>query len=318
MRMTRRIAVAATLGLGLLAGTASAAENYTIGYSQFWGTNPFLVTMANGARKAIADWKEKGVEIDMILTNGGDTDTTRQVADLEDLYAQGIDGLVLFPGDSIVVAEPVKNIYNKDGIPVVITDIGLQSGSWDTFIITDNYAGGESAADLMAKHVPAGAKVITFDHAPGNDNAQNRQRGFEDQAKKLGLDVQPEKFLKLSLEEGRRLMEDTLVAIPDIKGVYFFNQVVAQGAAAALAAANRTDVQLVSFDLDPVSYQLVKDGKILGLVVQDPFKMGYEGINAMVTKLQGGKPVERMDIPTRILTKENAAEFAQDPQITGG
>jgi len=316
--MTRRNAVAATLGLGLLAGAASAADKYTIGYSQFWGTTPFLVTMANGARKAIAEWKVKGVEIDMILTNGGDTDTTRQVADLEDLYAQGIDGLVLFPGDSIVVAEPVKNIYNKDGIPVVITDIGLQSGSWDTFIITDNYAGGESAADLMAKHVPAGAKVITFDHAPGNDNAQNRQRGFEDQAKKLGLDVQPEKFLKLSLEEGRRLMEDTLVAIPDIKGVYFFNQVVAQGAAAALAAANRTDVQLVSFDLDPVSYQLVKDGKLLGLVVQDPFKMGYEGINAMVTKLQGGKPVERMDIPTRILTKENAAEFAQDPQITGG
>lgn len=318
MRMTRRVAVAATLGLGLLAGAASAAEQYTIGYSQFWGTNPFLVTMANGAKKAIAEWKDKGVEIDMILTNGGDTDTTKQVADLEDLYAQGIDGLVLFPGDSIVVAEPVKNIYNKDGIPVVITDIGLQSGSWDTFIITDNYAGGQSAADLMAKHVPAGAKVITFDHAPGNDNAQNRQRGFEDQAKKLGLDVQPEKFLKLSLEEGRRLMEDTLVAIPDIKGVFFFNQVVAQGAAAALAAANRTDVMLVSFDLDPVSYQMVKDGKILGLVVQDPFKMGYEGINAMVTKLQGGKPVERMDIPTRILTKENAAEFAQDPQITGG
>ena len=87
---------------------------------------------------------------------------------------------------------------------------------------------------------------------------------------------------------------------------------------AALAAANRTDVQLVSFDLDPVCFQMVKDGKILGLVVQDPFKMGYEGINAMVTKLQGGKPVERMDIPTRILTKENAAEFASDPQITGG
>ncbi len=318
MRMTRRIAVAAALGFGLLAGTAMAADKFTVGYSQFWGTNPFLVTMANGAKKAIGEWKGKGVEIDMILTNGGDTDTTKQVADLEDLYAQGVDGLVLFPGDSIVVAEPVKNIFNKAGIPVVITDIGLQSGSWDTFIITDNYAGGQSAADLMAKHVPAGAKVITFDHAPGNDNAQNRQRGFEDQAKKLGLDVQPEKFLKLSLEEGRRLMEDTLVAIPDIKGVYFFNQVVAQGAAAALAAANRTDVQLVSFDLDPVSYQMVKDGKILGLVVQDPFKMGYEGINAMVTRLQGGKPVARMDIPTRILTKDNAAEFAKDPQVTGG
>jgi ribose transport system substrate-binding protein len=318
--MRRRLlsAIVAASVLGLATFPAMAQEKFTVGYSQFWGTNPFLVTMANGARKAAAEWKEKGVDIDLIFTNGGDTDTTKQVADLEDLYAQGIDGLILFPGDSIVVAEPVKNIYNAENIPVVITDIGLQSGSWDTFIITDNYAGGESAADYMAKNVPAGAKVITFDHAPGNDNAQNRQRGFEDKAKELGLDVQPEKFLKLSLEEGRKLMEDTLVAIPDIKGVYFFNQVVAQGAAAALEAAGRDDVKLISFDLDPVSYQMVKDGKILALVVQDPFKMGYEGVNAMVTKLQGGKPVERMDIPTRLLTKDNAAEFANDPQITGG
>ena len=215
----------AVVGIGLAAGTARA-EDFTVGYSQFWGTNPFLVTMANGAKKSISEWADKGVKVDMILTNGGDTDTTKQVADLEDLYAQGVQGLILFPDDSIVLAEPVKNIVN-------------------------------------------------------------------------------------------RLMEDTPVAIPDIKGVFFFNQAVAQGAAAALAAANRTDVQLVSFDLDPVSYQMVKDGKILGLVVQDPFKMGYEGMNAMVTKLQGGTPVARMDIPTRMLTKDNAAEFAEDPQVTG-
>ena len=162
----------------------------------------------------------------MILTNGGDTDTTKQLADLEDLYAQGVQGLILFPDDSIVLAEPVKNIVNK-------------------------------------------------------------------------------------------LMEDTPVAIPDIKGVFFFNQGVAQVGAAALAAVNRTDVQLVSFDLDPVSYQMVKDGRILGLVVQDPLKMGYGGMNAMVTKLQDGTPMARMDIPTRMLTKGNAAEFADDPQVTG-
>ncbi|HRY25546.1 MAG: substrate-binding domain-containing protein [Geminicoccaceae bacterium] len=318
MHNRRGMITGAILAMGLLAGAPALAEDYTVGYSQFWGTNPFLVTMANGAKKAAAEWAEKGVNVDIIFTNGGDTDTTRQVADLEDLYAQGIEGLILFPGDSIVVAEPVKNIYNPEGIPVVITDIGLQSGTWDTFIITDNYAGGQAGADLMAANVPAGAKVITFDHAPGNDNAQNRQRGFEDRAKELGLDVQEEKFLKLSLEEGRRLMEDTLVAIPDIKGVFFFNQVVAQGAMAALEAAGRDDVKLVSFDLDPVSFELVKEGRILGLVVQDPFLMGYEGVNAMVTRLQGGTPVERMDIPTRILTQENAAEFADDPQVTGG
>src|SRR5690349_21571952 len=111
MRFRFGAALGAVVGIGLAVGVARA-EEFTVGYSQFWGTNPFLVTMANGAKKAIAEWADKGVTVDMILTNGGDTDTTKQVADLEDLYAQGVQGLILFPGDSIVLAEPVKNIYN--------------------------------------------------------------------------------------------------------------------------------------------------------------------------------------------------------------
>jgi ribose transport system substrate-binding protein len=292
-------------------------ETFLIGYSQFWGTIPFSTTMASGAKKAVAEWEEKGYDVTLIFTDGGLTDTTKQVADLEDLAAQDVDGLILFPGDSVVLAEPVKNIYNRNDIPVVVTDIGLDSGEMVTFIITDNYDGGVSGAELMAENLPKGAKVITFDHAPASNNAQNRQAGFEDRARELGLDVQEEKFMKLSMEEGRRIMEDTLVAIPDIGGVYFFNANPAQGAYAALEAAGRTDVHLVSFDIDPVSYQMVKDGKILGLIVQDPFKMGYEGVNAMMTYLTGGTPPERIDIPTKLCTQENADEFADDPQVTG-
>jgi ribose transport system substrate-binding protein len=292
-------------------------ESYLIGYSQFWGTIPFATTMASGAKKAAAEWKAKGYGINLVFTDGGLTDTTKQVADLEDLAAMGVDGLILFPGDSVVLAEPVKNIYNRNDIPVVVTDIGLDSGEVVTFIITDNYDGGVSGAELMAENVPDGAKVISFDHAPASNNAQNRQAGFEDRAKELGLNVQEEKFMKLSMEEGRRVMEDTLVAIPDIAGVFFFNTNPAQGAFSALEATGKTDVHLVSFDIDPVSYQMVKDGKILGLIVQDPFKMGYEGVNAMMIHLTGGDPPARMDIPTKLCTQENAEEFANDPQVTG-
>ena len=96
MRLFRTAAMGALLGLGLTAGIARA-EDYTIGYSQFWGTNPFLVTMANGAKKAIGEWAAKDVKVGMLLTNGGDTYSTPQVADLEDLYAQGVQGLILLP-----------------------------------------------------------------------------------------------------------------------------------------------------------------------------------------------------------------------------
>ena len=66
----------------------ASAKDYKIGYSVFWGTNSFLVTMVNGAKKAADEWKAKGVNVDIVVTNGGDTDKAKQVSDLEDLYAQ--------------------------------------------------------------------------------------------------------------------------------------------------------------------------------------------------------------------------------------
>lgn len=318
MHIKRNLLMAATMAAFAAGGTAANSEEFTIGYSVFWGTNPFLITMIDGAEKAISEWEEKGIEVDLITTNGGDTDPTRQVADVEDLAASGVDGLILFPGDSTVLSEPVKNIYNQNGIPVVVTDIGLTSGDTVTFIITDNELGGRQAADLVAENVPAGSKVIAFDNAPGAENGQNRIRGFEERATELGLEVLPRKTLQLSLEAGRRTMEDTLTSIPDIAAVFSQTQVVIQGAVAAMDNAPGADVKLVAFDLDPTSYELVKEGKIMGLIVQDPFAMGYEGMNAMLNHLTGGPaPVARMELPTNVLTQDNAVEFADDPQVVG-
>lgn len=319
MRIMKWLASAA-LGVGLAASaTAASAEDYKIGYSVFWGTNPFLVTMVNGAKKAAEEWKAKGVNVDLVVTNGGDTDKAKQVADLEDLYAQGVNGVLIFPGDSVMVAEPIKNVFNAQNIPVIITDIGIRSGDYASLIITDNLKGGEQAGEYMAGLVDKGSKVITLDHAPTNDNGQTRQKGFEEKAKALGLEVlkeQPVQFL--TLDSGRQAMEDLLVSEPDVKGAFAFNQLVIQGAYQALEQAGKAgQVKLIGFDLDPVSFKMVQEGKIDALVVQDPYKMGYEGMNLVLTKLQGGEVPHDVGLGTKLLTKENAAEFANDPQVTG-
>jgi ribose transport system substrate-binding protein len=292
-------------------------KSFKIGYSQFWGTNPFLIAMTNGANKAIEEWKAKGVETKMIVTNGGDTDTSKQVADTEDLFSQKVNGLLIFPGDSILLSEPVKNLYNKNNIPVVVTDIGLQSGKYISFLITDNYLGGKQLADLVAKNVSKGSKVVTFQHAPGNMNALTRQAGFEERAKELGLVVLPAKKLKLSLEDGKTTMEDTLASDPDIAAVFLINQVVAQGAVSALEAAGNTECKVVTFDIDKPSLDLVKNGKILGITVQDPWLIGREGMNQMLSYLTGGTPKEKFDVPPKLCTKENASDFDNDPQVSG-
>src|SRR3984885_4396631 len=251
---------AAALTAATLAAVPSEAKDLKIGYSVFWGTNPFLVTMVNGAKKAIEEWKGKGVNVDMIVTNGGDNDKAKQVADLEDLSAQGVAGVLIFPGDSVMVAETIKTIFNAQNIPVVITDIGIRSGKYISLIITDNKKGGEQAGEYMAKLLPKGSEVITLDHAPTNDNGQTRRKGFETKAAELGLTVLKEQPVALlTLDSGRQAMEDLLVSEPDVKGAFAFNQLVLQGAYQALEQAGKAgQVKLVGFDLDPVSYQMVK------------------------------------------------------------
>ena len=113
-------------------------------------------------------------------------------------------------------------------------------------------------------------------------------------------------------------MEDLLVSEPDVKGAFAFNQLVIQGAYQALEQAKKAgEVKLVGFDLDPVSFKMVQEGKIDALVVQDPWKMGHEGMNIVLTSLTGGTVQDFVGLGTKLLTKENAAEFAEDPQVTG-
>lgn len=293
-----------------------AKKKFLIGYSQFLGTNPFLIAMTNGAKKAIQEWEAKGVEVKMVVTDAGDVDGTRQVADCEDLYAQGVDGLLIFPaGGSKLLSDPVRNLFNKNNIPVVVTDIGLEKADWVSFIITDNYLGGQILGEAVAKSVPQDSKVITFDANPAADNCIARQKGFEETAAKKGLKVITEKVVNLTLEEGRRAMEDTLVSDPDIAAVFHINQLNAQGSVSALAVAGNDKVKLVGFDIDATSLQMVKDGKLFALVVQDPYGIGYAGMNQMLTYLTGGTPTKLINIPPILLTKENASDFDDNPQV---
>ncbi len=316
------LVIAALVALPVFAGggkekaAPAGAKKFKIGYSQCLGKNPFLIAMTNGAKKSMEEWKTKGVEVELIVTDAGDTDMSKQVSDVEDIFAMKVDGLLIFPAaGSKLMSDPIKNLYNKNNIPVVVTDIGLTDAKWASFIITDNYLGGKMMADLVIKNVPKGAKVITFDANPAAENCIARQKGFEETAKAAGLQVLPEKTLPLTLEDGRRLTEDTLTAIPDIAAIFHISQLSAQGSVAALTAMGNTTTKVVAFDIDAPSLQMVKEGKLLGLAVQDPYNIGYAGMNQMLTYLTGGKTSDNVDIPPVMATRENASTFDDNPQV---
>ena len=292
-------------------------DKYLIGYSQWIATHPHPASQAEGAKEKAEELSEEyGISIEVITTDAGVGDPQIQVGDLEDLFAQNVDGLLLFGINTEVTVEPLKNLYNANNIPIVITDVGIPPGvEIVSFVNTENYLGGELAGKEMVANIPEGSKVIAFNSAPGNEAVATRIQGFYDVCEEAGMVILPEKVHHVSVEEGKTLMEDTLAAEPDIKGIFANNDVPMVGAASALADAGRTDIRLICFDLTKLAYEMVDNGELLAIVGQDPHLMGSKGMEQLWHALTGqtDKIEETILIDPFMITKENLEEYKDDP-----
>ena len=101
-------------------------------------------------------------------------------------------------------------------------------------------------------------------------------------------------------------MTDLITANPDLRGVFASNLTMAQGAGQAIAENKVNDkIMLIGFDSDDKTVKLLADGNIKALIVQDPFRMGYEGIKTALAASKGEKVPESVDTGANLITKEN-------------
>jgi ribose transport system substrate-binding protein len=97
-----------------------------------------------------------------------------------------------------------------------------------------------------------------------------------------------------------------LTSHPDLNGLFASNESSTVGAVRAIRQRGLSNrVVLVGFDSTPDLVTQVRDGSIDSLVVQNPFKMGYEGVRTILEKLAGREPARRIDTGVVLLTKEN-------------
>jgi len=292
-------------------------KEYLIGISQRWGETAFPSTIVQGARDSAKDWEKKtGTKIRILVTDCED-DPFRQVQDMEYLAGKKVDGLLLFPGNSQIVSDPLIEVFNRNGIPVVITDIGVEAGDFVSMIITDNTTGGEMAAEEMARQIPPGGKVVVFNNGPGNLNARQRANGFMNKAARMGFTVLPERIGKLNAEDGKRLMEETLLQEPDIAGVFTLTIEPAIGAVGALKSQRNTSCKVVAFDINNEGFKMIKEGSLAACLLQDPYFMGVEGMNQLIYHFSGNESMinKYIDSPTTVCTIANTARHETNPQI---
>jgi len=261
-------------------------------------THIFWESVHAGAIKASV---ELGVNINWVGPEKED-DRQQQIAAVDNQVLNGVSGIVLAPLDAMALRRPVRDAVRRD-IPVIIIDSGLQDSEdvYTSFIATDNREGGRIAGREMGKSLEGKGRVVLLRYMEGSASTTNREEGFLESLKEFpGITlVSDEQYAGATRAQAQQASENLLLRFKDeqgiltIDGLFCPNASSTYGMLQALRRQRQTgEVIFIGFDSDDPLVKGLEQGEIHGLVVQNPFKMGFLGVKIMLDLLQG-KPVEK-------------------------
>lgn len=204
----------------------------------------------------------------------------------------------------------------QSGVQVVSIDSGVGSNRVSTYIGTDNYAAGQMAAQAALERVEGPLRVGLVNYNEGTANGQERVRGTTDALAQSGRAQIT--AITTTLVDADRAQADAvglLKAHPEINVLIAFNEPTSVGAAGAVRELGLSDaVFCVGFDSNVVTIDALQDGCVDALIVQNPYAMGYLGVESAYKLLagQGSGLKAVVNTSTQIVDRDNM--FSMDGQ----
>jgi ribose transport system substrate-binding protein len=275
-------------------------------------THEFWKSIHAGAVKAS---RELGVSI---IWKGPlkEDDRDAQISVVEDFISRKVSGIILAPLDDLALREPVENAV-RAGIPVVIVDSDLRSDAFVSYAATDNYLGGRMGARRLAEILEDRGRVIILRCFEGSASSTAREQGFLDEmaARQGMVVVSSNQYGGATVETAYRASENLIGPLKaeggtlTIDGVFTPNESTTFGMLRALQDAGVAGkVKFVGFDSSTKLVEALRNGEIHGLVLQNPFAMGEEGVKVMVAHLKGKGVPKRIDTGVFVATPENMTQ----------
>ena len=274
-------------------------------------THEYWKTVHAGAVKAA---REEGVEV-IWQGPAKEDDRKGQIEVVQNFTSRGVSAIVLAPLDETALARPVE-AAGKRGIRTVIIDSDLKSKVIASFVATDNYAAGKLAAKHLAEifgDMPA--KVMVMRYLEGSASNSYRENGFLDGVKEYAphaLVISSNQYAGVTAESALKTAQNLLNKFAEVDAVFTPNAPTTFGMLRALQTAGRAKkVKLFGFDATALLLEAMKAGEIEGLVVQDPFRIGYLGVKTAVATVRGQPVEKRIDTGARFITAANLS----DPEV---
>lgn len=289
-----------------------AGDHYSIAVIPKGTTHVFWKSVEKGA-------KDAGEELDVSIIWKGplkENDRAQQIQVVQQFITQGVDGIVLAPLDFRALVGPVSDAMDRD-IPVVIFDSALEGEAGEdfiSFVATNNRNGGRLGGEHLAEILGGEGNVVLLRYLVGSASTSAREEGFlEAVGEKPGMGVLVDnRYAGPTAGEAKTQALNMIDQIRRAAGIFCSNESATYGMLLALRQERLAgDVKFVGFDASPPLVQALVDGEIDALVVQDPEKMGYMAVAALVRHLNGEEVEPVIDTGAVVVTRDNM----NDPDI---
>ena len=297
--------------------TSNTKKKLTIAVIPKGTTHEFWKSIHAGSIKAANELTAQGTEVEVIWKGPlREDDREQQIQVVEGFAAQGVSGIVLAPLDNRALVRPVEDA-KRANVPTVIIDSGLESDQFVSFVATDNRKGGTLAADRMGQLLNGKGKVLVLRYAEGSASTTEREEGFISEIKAKFPEIElvsTNQYAGATRETAKQASENLLQTFGDVvQGIFTPNESSTAGMQLALEDIGKAGkVFFVGFDTSQRFIDAINANQMHGIVVQNPFNMGYLGVRTMVDSLLGKQVEKKIDTGVMLVTKENL----QSPEVT--
>jgi ribose transport system substrate-binding protein len=286
------------------------ARSFKIGMANFSQCCPYFI----GMNDAVLVEAEAYSNISVISTDA-DGDAAKFQSDIEDLIAQGIDGIII-SGAWLEEAPAALDALAAEGIPTVLVDrqFGKGSGAYTSYIGPDNYTIGVQDGEYIAERLGGEGVVVQLRGGPADNSiGLNRSNGMLSVLETYpGISVvtAPD-YGGWSADGGIALMEDMLAANPQIDAVFCENDSMCLGAQTAIADAGRADEMfLVGVDGETAALEAIINGTNYGATgLNNSDQIGRAAFHRLMAILAGATPPKDTYLPSPLITKDNVMRF---------
>ncbi len=264
---------------------------------------PFWEIMAKGIQKEAARY---GCSVEIYSANNIQKNELQNTIKA---IASKVDGLIISPINSSS-ATTILKLAHKANTPVVIADIGSDSGEYISYISSDNFQGAYAIGKVLSAKMQTlgwdkNGSVGIIAIPQKRSNGKERTAGFvkamqEARIKGAGIKQQ----VTFSKEETYRFAKELIDSNKDLKALWLQGSDKYEGALEAIRESGK-EILLVCFDAEPIFLDLIPQGTIVGAAMQQPYLMGQKALELLHLHFDKQTLPKEVKLNVLAISKEN-------------